>query len=102
MKNDSKTAPAAKKAGTLASASFKREAKQEEVQVENEKGNQCQNDAKQTVDTRRAGIASGAGIGVDLVRFHGVVLGLELHGMTLLARGGLITTSGIALGLSFD
>ncbi len=64
--------------------------------------NQCQNDAKQTVDTRRAGIASGAGIGVDLVRFHGVVLGLELHGMTLLARGGLITTSGIALGLSFD
>ncbi|MBL0218654.1 MAG: hypothetical protein IPQ07_32845 [Myxococcales bacterium] len=64
--------------------------------------NQCQNDAKQTVDTRRAGLASGAGIGVDLVRFHGVVLGLELHGMTLLARGGMITTGGMSLGLSFD
>lgn len=64
--------------------------------------NKCQNDAKQVVDTKRAGPGGGVGAGVDLVRFHGVVLGVEVYSVTLLARGGMVTTSGMSLGLSFD
>lgn len=62
MKNDSKTAPAAKKAGTLASASFKREAKQEEVQVENEKGSPLRKGADRVNERSRSSDGKDAGV----------------------------------------
>ena len=62
MKNDSKTAPAAKKAGTLASTSFKREAKQEEVQVENEKGSPLRKGADRVNERSRSSDGKDAGV----------------------------------------
>ncbi len=64
--------------------------------------NSCFNDAGQPVNTKRAGATSGLGAGIDLMRFRGVVLGLEIHGITLLSRDGLVMTSGMSLGLAFD
>jgi hypothetical protein len=56
MKPKGKTepTPAAKKAGTSASASFKREAKQEEVDVENEKGSPLKKGAARVNERSRS------------------------------------------------
>ena len=64
--------------------------------------NSCLNAAKQERNTKRAGVSGGFGAGVDLVRFHGVVLGLEVYTVTLLDRDGVVATSGMSLGLAFD
>jgi hypothetical protein len=53
-------------------------------------------------NTKRAGPAGGVGAGVDLVRYHGVVLDLEVYSIGVISRDGFLTTSGMSLGLSFD
>jgi hypothetical protein len=64
--------------------------------------NSCLNTAGQTVNTKRAGLSGGFAAGVDLVRVHGVVLGLEVYSVSLLDGTGLVATSGMSLALSFD
>ena len=64
---------------------------------------ECQNDAGQIVPlVKRAGVAGGVGAGLDLARWRGVVLGLEIYSVSLLDRDGLVMTSGMSLGLAFD
>lgn len=54
-------------------------------------------------DTKHAGLASGAGAGVDLVRFKGMVLGLEIFSVLVLPKGDRVVLSGgSALSLAFD
>lgn len=64
MKNDSKMAPtpATKSAGLRASASFKKEAKQEEVQVENEKGSPLKKGADRVNERSRSSDGQDAGV----------------------------------------
>ena len=65
--------------------------------------NECLDpDTDLRVSTKRAGPSGGVGAGVDLVRFKGVVLGLEVYSIGVITRGGFIMTSGMSLGLSFD
>ena len=51
---------------------------------------------------RHAGPGSSVTVGVDLVRMKSLVLDLEVFAMGMLHRDGIITTSGLGLGLSFD
>ena len=54
-------------------------------------------------DTKHAGIASGAGAGVDLVRFKGMVLGLEIYSILLLPTDDKpVLSSGSAMSIAFD
>lgn len=53
-------------------------------------------------NTKRAGPSSGVSAGVDLVRYRGVVLGLEVYSIGVITREGFVTTGGMSLGLSFD
>lgn len=65
--------------------------------------NEClDQDTELRVTTKRAGPSGGVSGGVDLVRFKGVVLGLEVYSIGVITRDGFITTSGMSLGLSFD
>lgn len=64
--------------------------------------NQCINDAGQPETTKRAGPSGGISAGVDLVRWKGVVLGLEVYSIGVITRDGFIMTGGTSLGLSFD
>jgi len=64
--------------------------------------NSCLNSAGQTVNTKRTGVAGGVGAGIDLARWRGVVLGLEIYSVSVLDRDGLVMTSGMSLGLAFD
>ncbi|MBL9019459.1 MAG: hypothetical protein JNL83_35045 [Myxococcales bacterium] len=64
--------------------------------------NECLTDEGTRVSTKRAGPSGGASAGVDLVRFKGVVLGLEIYSIGVITREGFIMTSGMSLGLSFD
>lgn len=52
--------------------------------------------------TKRAGPSGGVSAGVDLVRFKGVVLGLEVYSIGVITREGFVATGGMSLGLSFD
>lgn len=55
------------------------------------------------MDTKHAGVASGAGAGVDLVRFKGMVLGLEIYSILLLPRDDKpVLSSGSAVSIAFD
>jgi hypothetical protein len=50
----------------------------------------------------RAGIAGLVGVGIDIVRWRQVVLGLEGWGMTsLVAVRGIVFDSGLCLGLTY-
>ena len=51
---------------------------------------------------RRTGPAAAVGVGVDLARFKGLVLSIELSSINQLNRNGLLSTNGMALGLTFD
>lgn len=64
MKTDSKMTPtpAIKKAGSIASASFKKEAKQEEVQVENGKGSPLKKGADRVNERSRSSDGQDAGV----------------------------------------
>lgn len=53
-------------------------------------------------DIRHVGPGSSVGVGVDLVRMKSAVLDLELFAMGMLYRRGIIMTSGVGFGLSFD
>lgn len=54
-------------------------------------------------DERRPGVAGGAGVGVDLVRFaRGIVLALDVTSINQINRDGLVSTNTFGLGLSFD
>ncbi len=64
--------------------------------------NSCFNDSGQPVNTKRAGGASGLGAGIDIARFRGVVLDLEVHGISVLTREGVVMTGGLSVGLAFD
>ena len=64
--------------------------------------NQCVDDASVPRNTKRAGPGGGVGAGVDLVRFRGVVLDLEVYSVGLITRDGFIMTGGMSLGLAFD
>jgi hypothetical protein len=64
--------------------------------------NQCVDDASVPRNTKRAGPGGGVGGGVDLVRFRGVVLGLEVYTVGVISRDGVIMTGGMSLGLAFD
>ncbi len=66
--------------------------------------NQCIDpDAMIPKDTKRAGLASGAGAGVDLVRFKGMVLGLEIFSVLVLPKDDKpVLSGGSALSLAFD
>lgn len=64
--------------------------------------NSCIDDAGQLRDTKRAGPGGGVGAGVDLVRWRGVVLDLEVYSVGVISRDGFIMTSGMSLGLAFD
>jgi len=55
-----------------------------------------------TTDTRRGGLAGGGGLGVDIVRFKGLVLGVEAYNVTQLTKDGLQTTLISALSLTLD
>jgi len=47
------------------------------------------------------GVAGAFGAGVDLVRRHFVVLGLEVLGIGAIDRNGLLLTGGLSVGLSY-
>lgn len=54
-------------------------------------------------DDQRPGVAGGAGVGVDLVRFkRGFVLALDVTSVNQVNREGLVSTNTLGLGLSFD
>lgn len=53
-------------------------------------------------DRDRVGLAGSAGLGIDLARARGVVLGLEGYGVSQLNRDGLLTTLVFALSLSVE
>jgi len=58
----------------------------------------CSND----MDTRRAALAGGGGLGVDIARARGLVLGVEAYSVSQLSRDGLQATLVFALSLSVD
>lgn len=66
--------------------------------------NQCIDmDTNIATDTKRAGLASGAGAGVDLVRFKGMVLGLEIYSVLVLPKDDKpVLSGGSAVSLAFD
>jgi hypothetical protein len=64
--------------------------------------NQCVDDASIPRNTKRAGPGGGFGAGVDLVRYRGVVLDLEIYSVGVISRDGFVMTSGMSLGLGFD
>ena len=65
--------------------------------------NEClDSDTNLRSSTKRAGPSSGVSAGVDLVRYRGVVLGLEVYSVGVVTREGFVMTSGMSLGLSFD
>lgn len=51
--------------------------------------------------TAKSGPASDFGVGLDLVRRHYFVLGLELYSLFGINRDGLVMTSAFGLGLSY-
>jgi hypothetical protein len=54
-------------------------------------------------DTKHAGLASGAGAGVDLVRFKGMVLGLEIYSILVWPKDDkLVLSGGSAVSIAFD
>lgn len=64
------------------------------------KCNQCEGT---TTSYTRAGIAGAVGVGIDVVRFKGLVLAVELSSINQLNRGeGLLSTNAFGLGLGFD
>lgn len=66
--------------------------------------NQCiDKDTMIAKDTKHAGPASGVGAGVDLVRFKGMVLGVEIYSVLLLPKDDrAVLSGGSALSLAFD
>ena len=64
MKNDTKTEPTqvVKNAGTIAAASFMKKAKQEEVQVEEEKGSPLKKGADRANERSRSSDGKNAGV----------------------------------------
>ena len=58
----------------------------------------CSND----MDTRRAALAGGGGLGVDIARARGLVLGVEAYNVSQISRDGLQTTLVFALSLMVD
>jgi len=58
----------------------------------------CKND----MDTRRAALAGGGGLGVDIIRARGLVLGVEAYNVSQLGKDGLQATLVFALSLSVD
>ncbi len=55
------------------------------------------------VDTKRAGLASGAGAGIDLVRFKGMVLALEIYSVLVLPKHDKpVLSGGSAISIAFD
>jgi len=65
--------------------------------------NQCDLDDDGLRETfTRAGIAGGFAIGLDVVRWRGLVLGFEASSINQLNRVGLLSTNALSLGLSFD
>ncbi|MGE0870753.1 MAG: hypothetical protein AB7P03_19460 [Kofleriaceae bacterium] len=53
-------------------------------------------------DITLPGPAGGVGLGVNLVRWRSVVLALDAYSSLMVHRKGLLSTTGIALGLAFD
>lgn len=49
-----------------------------------------------------AGVAGGLGVGLDLVRWSNVVLGAEVHTVSLLTVDGVLVNSSLGLTLSVD
>lgn len=62
----------------------------------------CEKCKDGTTDTRRGGLAGGGGLGVDIVRFKGLVLGVEAYNVTQITKDGLQTTLVSALSLTLD
>ena len=62
----------------------------------------CQKCKDLTTDTRRGTLAGGGGLGVDIVRWRGTVLGVEAYNVSQIGNGGLQTTLVSAVSLSFD
>jgi len=54
------------------------------------------------MDTRRAALAGGGGLGVDIARARGLVLGVEAYNVSQISRDGLQTTLVFALSLMVD
>lgn len=61
----------------------------------------CQK-CKDNMDTRRAGLSGGGGLGVDIVRARGLVLGLEAYNISQISKDGLQTTLISSVSLMFD
>lgn len=49
-----------------------------------------------------AGLAGGLGVGLDLVRWSSVVLGAEVHTVSLITLDGMLVSSSLGLTLSVD
>lgn len=60
----------------------------------------CSSDG--TTDTRRAGLAGGGGLGVDIVRFKGLVLGVETYNVSQITKDGWQVSFISALSLTLD
>lgn len=68
--------------------------------------NQCKDPDDDTnimpVDYVHRGVAGGTSVGLDLVRFHGIVVGIEVGGTLTVYRGGAIVGLGSNLVMSLD
>lgn len=62
----------------------------------------CGNGALPGDTDRRPGLAGAVGVGVDVARFKGLVLAVELSSINQLNRNGMLSTNAFALALSFD
>ena len=55
-----------------------------------------------SANIRLVGPAAAAAVGVDLARWKGVVLGLELYSINMVNREGLLSANGLSMNLAFD
>ena len=62
----------------------------------------CEKCTTAGADTRRAGLAGGAGLGVDVLRVRGLVLGVEAYNISQITKDGLQTTLVSSISLMFD
>jgi hypothetical protein len=65
--------------------------------------NQCDLDGDGRRETfTRGGVSGGFAIGLDVVRWRGLVLGLQASSVNQLSRVGLLSANSLGLALSFD
>lgn len=66
------------------------------------RGNDIAIGTNPTATINLVGPAGCAGVGLDLARWRGLVLGMEIYSITMISREGLLSSNGLSLNLALD